>query len=206
MTLQQDVYPVQFDVDYPEEPLDRVSTFFRILFLIPIGIVLSLVSGNSGVGVGALVSAGGMLVFGPLVMILFKQKYPRWWLDWNLELLRFGSRVSVYAGLMRDEYPSTDEEQSVRLNMAYPDVPNELNRWLPPIKWFLAIPHYIVLFFLLIAALVVVIVAWFAILFTGRYPRDLFNFVVGVLRWAIRVEAYAFIMVTDKYPPFRLGE
>ena len=149
--------------------------------------------------------AGGLLFLGPLLMILFRQKYPRWWFDWNRELLRFTNRLSVYLALMDDRYPSTDEEQSVHLDFPYPDVPRDLNRWLPLVKWFLAIPHYLVLFFLAIAAFVSVVVAWFAILFTGRYPRPLFDFVEGVIRWSNRVNAYALILVTDEYPPFRLA-
>jgi hypothetical protein len=139
-----------------------------------------------------------------VLMILFRQKYPRWWFDWNLQFLRFSNRISVYLALLDDRYPSTDEEQSVHLDFPYPDAP-QLNRWLPLVKWFLAIPHYFVLFFLGIAALVVVIVAWFVILFTGQYPRGLFDFVVGVIRWSNRVTGYAFILVTDQYPPFSLN-
>ena len=138
-------------------------------------------------------------------MIVFRQKYPRWWYDWNLEFQRFSSRVGVYLALMDDRYPSTDERQSVRLDYIYPDAREGLNRWLPLVKWFLAIPHYIVLAFLWVAAIVVVIITWFAILFTGRYPRDLFNFVEGVFRWTNRVIGYAFVLVTDQYPPFRLS-
>jgi hypothetical protein len=138
------------------------------------------------------------------LLILFRQKYPRWWFDWNLQLLRFSHRVAVYVALLRDEYPSTDEEQAVHLDLQYPDAQAGLNRWLPLVKWFLAIPHYIVLLFLAIAAFVVVVIAWFAILFTGRYPRGLFDFVVGVTRWTLRVEAYALVLTTDRYPPFSL--
>jgi hypothetical protein len=204
-------YPVQFSVDYPNRPLDRLTTAFRIFTIIPIAIVLGAVSGgssqsytHSGAAV-VVISAGGILFFAPLLMILFRQKYPRWWFDWNRELLRFSYRVSVYLALMDDRYPSTDEEQSVHLDFDYPDVPRDLNRWLPLVKWFLAIPHYVVLFFLGIAAFVVVVVAWFAILFTGRYPEGLFHFVEGVIRWSIRVTAYALLLVTDRYPPFRLA-
>src|SRR5690349_11141982 len=203
-------YPAALDVDYPDRPLNRLTTFFRVFTIIPIAIVLSTVSGAtqiySGGGTGGhatviVVGAGGLLVAGPLLMILFRQKYPRWWFDWNLELTRFSTRVSVYAALLDDRYPSTDEHQAVRLDLRYPDVPHELNRWLPLVKWLLAIPHYVVLAFLYIAAVVVAIVAWFAILITGRYPRGLFNFVEGVIRWQNRVVAYAFILVTDRYPP-----
>jgi hypothetical protein len=146
---------------------------------------------------------GGVLFLPPLLMILFRQKYPRWWFDWNLNLLRFSSRVSAYLALLDDHYPSTDEEQAVHLDFPYPDA-QQLNRWLPLVKWLLAVPHYIVLFFLAIGALVVIIIAWFAILFTGKYPRSLFDFVVGVLRWSNRVTGYAFVLVTDQYPPFSL--
>ena len=146
-----------------------------------------------------------MLFLPALLMILFREKYPRWWYDWNLELLRFENRVAVYLALMDDRYPSTDERQSVALDFPYPDVKQELNRWLPLVKWLLAIPHYILLAFLGIAAIVCVIIAWFAILFTGRYPRGLFDFVLGVMRWGNRVAGYAFVLVTDRYPPFSLS-
>ncbi|HXH21096.1 MAG TPA: DUF4389 domain-containing protein [Dehalococcoidia bacterium] len=208
----QDQYPVRFSVDYPERELDRVSSAFRIFAVIPIAIVLAAVSGgeyarfgNGQAGEGGVVAAGGILFFAPLLMILFRQKYPRWWFDWNLELSRFSSRVGAYVLLMDDKYPSTDEEQSVHLEIPYPDVANDLNRWLPLVKWLLAIPHYIALFFLLVALVVVAVIAWFAVLFTGRYPRGLFDFAEGVLRWANRVTAYAFILATDRYPPFRLS-
>src|SRR5690242_161610 len=208
-------YPVQFTVDYPDRPLDRLSTFFRLFVAIPILFVLGAVSGgtwqsttNHSTGQVTTViaaGAGGLLFFAPLLMILFRQKYPRWWFDWNLQLLRFTNRVGVYLALMDDRYPSTDEEQAVHLDFAYPDARNGLNRWLPLVKWLLAIPHYIVLFFLWIGLIVAVIIAWFAILFTGRYPRGLFDFVEGVIRWHNRVVGYAWILITDAYPPFRLG-
>jgi hypothetical protein len=153
----------------------------------------------------AVYGAGGILFLGPLLMILFRQKYPRWWFDWNLELQRFTNRVGVYFALMDDKYPSTDEHQAVTLDYVYPDATRDLNRWLPLVKWLLAIPHYFVLFFLWIAAFFVVIVAWFAILFTGRYPRGLFDFVEGVIRWENRVVGYAITLVTDRYPPFSLS-
>jgi hypothetical protein len=205
-------YPATLDVDYPDRSLNRLTTFFRAFTIIPIAIVLGTVSGatqlySEGTGrhtTAVVVGAGGLLVAGPLLMILFRQKYPRWWFDWNLELARFSTRVAVYGALLDDRYPSTDEQQSLRLDLRYPDVPNDLNRWLPLVKWFLAIPHYVVLVFLGLAALVSIVIAWFAILFTGRYPRTLFDFVVGVGRWALRVQAYAFLLTTDRYPPFSL--
>jgi hypothetical protein len=201
-------------VDYPDRSLDRLTSAFRIFTVIPIAIVLGTVSGgngwdwdwnNSSSTRTAAVGAGGLLFFGPLLLILFRQKYPRWWFDWNLELQRFGNRVAAYLALMDDRYPATDEHQSVHLDYPYPDAERDLNRWLPLIKWLLAIPHWIILFFLDIAALVVVIVVWFAILFTGHYPRGMFGFVEGVIRWHNRVLAYALVLVTDRYPPFRLA-
>jgi hypothetical protein len=201
-------YPVTFDVDYPARPLNRLTTAFRIFVAIPILIVIGTlgtetVDANNNAMTD--MTVGGGLVFLPLVlMIVFRQKYPRWWFDWNLNLLRFSNRVSAYLALLDDRYPSTDEEQSVHLDFPYPDA-QQINRWLPLVKWLLAIPHYVVLFFLAIAALVAVIVAWFAILFTGTYPRGLFDFVVGVFRWGNRVSGYAFALVTDQYPPFRLN-
>ena len=202
-------YPVQLSVAYPDRPLNRLTTAFRILVAIPILLLLETVSAGqftpSRSGEVVVYGAGGTLILGPLLMILFRQKYPRWWFDWNLELQRFGNRVVVFLALMDDRYPSTDEIQSVRLDYDYPNVPRDLNRWLPLVKWLLAVPHYIVLAFLWLAAAVAVVIAWFAILFTGRYPRGLFDFVEGVLRWTQRVTAYAFLLVTDRYPPFRLG-
>jgi len=201
-------YPVQFDVDFPSRPLDRISTAFRLLVAIPIVIVLSMLSGatlGDDEHARQTVVIGGAAVFVPLVlMLVFRQKYPRWWFDWNLNLLRFSNRVTAYLALLDDRYPSTDEEQAVHLDFAYPDT-HQLNRWLPLVKWFLAIPHYVVLFFLGLGAIIAVIAAWFAILFTGTYPRSLFDYVVGVLRWGNRVNGYAFSLVTDQYPPFRLS-
>jgi hypothetical protein len=200
-------YPVQFSVDYPDRPLSRLSTALRIFMVIPVAIVLGTVSGQSYPdGTTAVAAgAGGLLFLGPLLMILFRQKYPRWWFDWNLELQRFSTRVGIYLALMDDQYPSTDDHQSVHLDYLYPDVARDLNRWLPLVKWLLAIPHYVLLIFLDIAAFAVVIVAWFAIVFTGTYPRAMFGFVEGVIRWNTRVTAYALTLVTDQYPPFRLA-
>ena len=210
MQVAPPAYPVRFSVDHPERELNRLTTFFRFFAAIPILIVLASVSGGTwewsyehGTAVAA--GAGGFLFFGPLLMILFRQKYPRWWFDWSRELLRFSNRVGIYLSLMDDRYPSTDDHQSVHLDYDYPNVKRDLNRWLPLVKWFLAIPHYVALFFLYIAAVFAVVIAWFAILFTGRYPRGLFDFVEGVIRWHDRVLGYALLLVTDRYPPFRLA-
>ena len=199
-------YPVQFDVTYPDRDLNRLSTGFRIFAAIPIVLLAATIGGHAWGGTGPVIAGGfgGLLFLPVLLMIVFRQKYPRWWYDWNLKLMRFSNRIGVYLALMDDRYPSTDEEQSVQLDFPYPDARNGLNRWLPLVKWFLAIPHYIVLIFLYLGAIVSVVIAWFAILFTGRYPRGLFDFLVGVGRWTNRVSGYAFMLVTDEYPPFRL--
>jgi uncharacterized protein DUF4389 len=201
-------YPVQFDVDFPQRPLNRLTTAFRFLVAIPIVVVLTMLSGqtfgDSDRRTTNELVIGGAAVFVPLVlMLVFRQKYPRWWFDWNLNLMRFSNRVTAYLALLDDRYPSTDEDQSVHLDFPYPDT-RQMNRWLPLVKWFLAIPHYFVLLFLGVGALGAVVLAWFAILFTGTYPRGLFDYVVGVIRWMNRVNGYAFTLITDQYPPFSL--
>ena len=188
-------YPVQFTVDYPDRQLARLSSAFRIFTVIPIAVVLCAFGG----------SGSSLLSVPPLLMILYRQKYPRWWYDWNFNVMSFTNRVTVYGLLLTDVYPATDEEQSSHLALPYPDVQSDLNRWLPLVKWLLAIPHYIVLAFLLIGVVVSAVIAWFAILFTGRFPRGLFDYIVGVLRWGNRVVAYAFVLTTDAYPPFSLS-
>jgi Domain of unknown function (DUF4389) len=212
-------YPARMQVDYPKK-LDRLTSFFRPFWLIPIAIILALLSGagqtinntvyldTAGEVVKRTQQSSGGLVFSlaaaTALMILFRQRYPRWWFDFARELTRFGARVGAYATLLSDQYPSTVEEQSVHVDIDYPDAKSDLNRWYPLFKWLLAIPHYIVLAFLAVGAIFAVIFAWFAILFTGRYPRGLFDYVVGVGRWQLRVAAYAWLLVTDRYPPFSL--
>jgi uncharacterized protein DUF4389 len=201
-------HPVSYSVEYPDRPLNRLTTGLRIFTVIPMVILLGTITGyqarwgGGDAASGVAIGGTGLLFIPPLLMLLFREKYPRWWFDWNLELLRFMNRVGVYVALMDDRYPSTDDHQAVRLELPEPA---GLNRWLPLVKWLLAIPHYIVLFFLYIGAFFVVIAAWFAILFTGRYPRGLFDYLVGVGRWHNRVVGYAFILVTDRYPPFQMA-
>ncbi len=204
-------YPVSLSIDYPDRNLNRLTTFFRIFTAIPIVIIIGLLSSaeygwEGGGGWVYRYAAAGLVVLPLVLMLLFRQKYPRWWFDWNVALIKFSTRVEAYLALLRDEYPSTDEDQAVHIEIPYPDAKNELNRWLPLVKWFLAIPHYIVLLFLGIAAIVSIVIAWFAILFTGRYPKSLFDFVVGVSRWCLRVAAYTFLLTTDLYPPFALSD
>jgi hypothetical protein len=205
-------YAARLDVDHADS-YDRVSTLFRVLLVIPIGIVYGVLTAGATQTVyeqgreAVTTSTGGIVsgLFGAtLLMIVFRQRYPRWWFDFALELNRFGARICAYLALLTDDYPSTVEEQRVHLDLDYPDAEHDLNRWLPLVKWLLAVPHFVVLFFLGVGAVGAVVVAWFAILFTGRYPRGLFDYVVGVGRWALRVQAYAFLLLTDQYPPFSL--
>jgi hypothetical protein len=213
-------YAARLQIDYPEKS-DRLTTFFRIFWVIPIAIVLALISGSGETvtntvflnEAGEIVrtarhTAGGVisgLFIATALMIIFRQRYPRWWFDFAREMTRFGTRVGAYFFLLTDQYPSTVEEQSVHLEIDYPNVATDLNRWLPIIKWFLAIPHYIVFAFLGVAAVVAGLLAWVAILLYGQYPRSLFDFIVGVARWGLRINAYAFMLVTDQYPPFSLS-
>jgi Domain of unknown function (DUF4389) len=205
-------YPASLDIDYPSK-MDKFSTFFRLFYAVPIVVLVSFLTASSTetvideAGREITVGSGGIttgLFIATALIILFKRKYPKWWFDFNLELSRFTTRICAYILLLTDRYPSTDEHQSVHLNIDYPNAKKELNRWLPLVKWFLAIPHYIILIFLFLAVAVVTVAAWFAILFTGKYPKRLFDFVIGVWRWSLRVEAYAFILTTDQYPPFSL--
>ena len=203
-------YPLTFSVEYPYRRLNRLTTALRIFTIIPIAILAATIEGG---GFGAQAGAEGVkytgggigiLVIPVVLMLLFRKKYPGWWYDWNLQLTRFSNRIVVYLALMDDRYPSTDEQQAVHLDFPYPDAERDLSRGLPLVKWLLAIPHYVVLFFLTIGAVLAAIFAWFAILFTGRYPPSLFDFIEGVLRWQNRVGAYAFLLITDRYPPFSL--
>lgn len=218
MVTQSDSYPARLDIDYPES-LDRFTTFFRLIWVIPIAIVATLLSGTAsstatvisetGEVLSRATESGGGIVAGlfgaTMLMIVFRQKYPRWWFDFAREFARFGARVGAYLALMTDQYPSTTDEQAVHLEIDYPDVSKDLNRWLPLVKWFLAIPHYVVLAVLAVVAVVVVFIAWFAILFTGRYPKGLFDYVLGVGRYGLRVQAYVSLLITDRYPPFSLS-
>ena len=210
-------YPATLQIDY-QDRLSRVTTIFRLILVIPIAIILGILTSGGGSVVMTVneagevvsdVSSGGLgilgsLFFVTLLLLLFRKKYPKWWFDFNLALHQFAARISAYVLLITDRYPSTDERQNVHLDVPYPNAQTDLNRGLPLVKWFLAIPHYFILFFLSIAAFFVVVIGWFAIIFVGRFPRGMFNFVVGVMRWWWRVQAYAFVLATDKYPPFSL--
>ena len=209
--METTAYPATLEIDYPDRELDRVTTLARLILVVPIAVVLGLVIGPSPGAPSAsgnphgCFAAGGFVSVATALMLVFREKYPRWWFDWNIALARFAMRVTAYLALLRDEYPSTDQEQAVHLEIPYPDAGRDLNRWLPLVKWLLAIPHYLALALVGVVAVACVMWAWFVILFTGRYPRPIFDFVVGTLRWSLRVAAYAFLLTTDRYPPFSLS-
>ncbi len=222
-------YPARLHIDYPERS-SRLATLFRLILVIPIYLLFALVSGTMGLPyepVGFLPNfctacpndeywhvsnligqiTGNVflsLFLGTMFMIVLRKKYPRWWFEFVYAMNKFAGRLWAYFTLLTDQYPSTDEEQTYHLRVDFPDVENELNRWLPLVKWALAIPHYIMIGFLSIGIILATIIAWFAILITGKYPRPLFDFVVGSYRFFIRVYAYSIWLVTDRYPPFSL--
>ena len=207
MTGDSPAFPATLEIDYPDRSRDRLTTFFRPLTVIPIAVILGLLSKATVRAESAnyVAGSGGIVFLATVLMLLFRRKYPRWWFDWNVALVGFSTRVAAYLALLSDQYPSTDDEQAVHITIPYPDASRDLSPWLPLVKWLFVVPHYIVLAFLCLGACFAVVVAWFAILFTGRYPWPLFEFVVGVFRWWLRVAAYAFLLTTDRYPPFTLA-
>jgi hypothetical protein len=184
-------YPVRFDVQYPEQ-LSRWLIFVKWILAIPHFLILY-----------ALNAVAGICVLIGFFAILFTRQFPRGLWDFVVNTRRWNENNSAYIALMRDEYPPFSWEPGVYPVTLEVDYPEEMNRWLPLVKWLLAIPHLIVLSVLYIAAIVVIIIAWFAILFTGQFPRGMFDFVVGVMRWNNRVYAY-FYLLRDEYPPFSL--
>jgi hypothetical protein len=192
MATEAAAYPVRFDVEYPEE-LSRWLIFVKWLLAIPHFIIL-----------WALGIAAGVMGFIAFFAILFSKRYPRGLFDFVVNVNRWSANVDAYTSFLRDEYPPFSWEPGQYAVTYEVDYPEELSRWLPLVKWWLlAIPHYIVLFFLGIAAFVVWVIAFFAILFTKRFPRGLFDFIVGFRRWEYRVNAYVYLM-RDEYPPFSL--
>lgn len=193
MTSDINPYPVRYDVEYPEGKRNRLTTLFRFILILPAVLIAGLVT-----------AAAGALSLATLLLILFRRKYPRAWFDWQVEMTRLSARVAAYAGYLRDEYPATDDQQAVTLDFDYPDAGVDLRRGMPLIKWLLVLPHFVILAVLVTAQFVVSIIAWLVIIFAGFYPRGMFNFSVGVNRWSERVNAYAFMLTTDRYPPFSL--
>ena len=184
-------YPLRLDVEYPEQ-LNRWLPLVKLLLAIPHLLIVS-----------ALINVAYIIQIIAFFAILFTTKYPQSLFEFVVNIYRWQANTHVYIFLMRDEYPPFSWEPGQYPVTFEIDYPTELNRWLPLVKWLLAFPHYVALFFLGIAALVVWVIAFFAILFTATYPRGMFDFVVGVLRWGNRVNAYVYFM-RDEYPPFSL--
>jgi hypothetical protein len=186
-------YPARFDVEYPER-LSRWKIFVKWLFAIPHFIIVYLLQ-----------IVGALMVFVAFFSILFTKRWPLMMFEFMVQIQRWTENVTVYAlTLQRDEYPPFSGEAGEYAVLFEIDNDESLSRWKIFVKWLLVIPHLIVLAFLAIAASVAVFIGFFAILFTARFPRGLFDFVVGVLRWTIRVNAYAGWLMTDRYPPFSL--
>jgi hypothetical protein len=197
-------YPVSFEAEYPEQ-LGRLSSAFRIILYIPVAIFLALVGGQAfsysdfGDVTSITLAGGGGIVLAIWAAVLVRQYIPHWLFDFQVALMRFQARAYGYLALLTDRFPAFEGEYPINFEVSYPD---RLNRWKVAIwKIITSIPHIIILIFLYVAALVVVMIAWFAILFTGRYPQGLHTFVAGVFRWSFRVQAYIYSL-TDEYPPF----
>jgi hypothetical protein len=200
---QPAAYPISYDVPYKEE-LGRLSTAFRAMLAIP----QLLIVGGPGVGFGANSQTG---LFGAVVAItsviswfaiMFTKRYPRGLWDMAMTYMRWRANVVTYAALLRDEYPPFGEgDYPVIFQVPYPE---KSNRWTVALRLILVIPHVVVLLFVTLVWLATAIIAWFAILFTGRYPEGLFRFGVGTMRWTLRVQAYLYLM-RDEYPPFSLA-
>ena len=185
-----DDYPVTFDVAYPESP-NRWLILIRWLLAIPHYIVLSLLS----------ILAGVVWVIS-FFTILFARTYPDSLYSFMVGVHRWNANLGAYI-LFHDRYPPFSMGESDYEGVTFAVERPDFNRWLVLIKWLLMIPHAIVLYFLSIIAMVAAIALVLAVLFTGRYPRGLFDFLVGVGRWNARVNAYA-TFVVDRYPPFSL--
>jgi hypothetical protein len=205
--LEDKNYPAQLSIKYNNKS-NRVTVFFRLFLVLPILIIFILLLGllvqdndSNAVQIG-----GGFLFFPIMLMIVFRQKYPKWWFDWVYELTKFVNRVSAYMMLLTDKYPSTDEEQDVEVSLEYPNVKEDLNRYLPLIKWLLAIPHLLIMIIFLVLWLLLSPIVWLIVLIMGKMPEKLFNFLVGFLRYVLRVGAYSILLITDKYPSFNWEE
>ncbi len=189
--LDAPAYPLRYDVEYPEQ-LNRWLVLIKWLLVIPHLLI-----------VGALLTVAYVITVISFFPILFTTRYPRELFDFVVNIYRWNANATAYFDLLRDEYPPFSWEPGQYPVTFEVDYPDQLNRWLPLVKWFLAIPHYLVLIALGIAGSVVWVIAFFAILFTAGYPRGLFDFFVGVTRWSNRVTAYVLLM-RDEYPPFSL--
>ncbi len=184
-------YPVRFDCSYPEGG-NRFLILARWLLAIPHLVITSI-----------LMDLVALFAFFAFFTILFTRRYPEGMFRLAVGFQRWYYNTLAYV-LFHDRYPpfSVDEGEYAPLSFDV-ERPEQFNRWLPLVKWLLAIPHYVVVTVLSFFALFVYLYVWVAVLVTGRYPRGAFDFLVGVGRWTARMNAYVYLL-TDEYPPFSL--
>jgi hypothetical protein len=192
MSTAESTYPLVFDVEYPEK-LSRWLIFVKGLLAVPHWIILY-----------ALLAVAQVITVIAWFAILFTGRYPKGMFVFVVGIYRWYYNVIAYAALLRDDYPPfslSAGQYPLTFDVEYPE---RLSRLLIFFKWLLIIPHLIVLVLLGIVYWITLVIAWFAILFTGRYPRGLFNYAVGLLRWGARINAY-YMLMRDDYPPFSLA-
>ena len=184
-------------VDYQNR--DRTSSFFRPLLIIPVAVFLMLFTQFSHWGFSTVA-----ITMPAVISLLLRQSYPSWILAFNHAILEFGTRAVAYALLLTDKYPTFESNPTVAI--IFPDVEGgkKLNRWLPLVKWILAIPLYVVGAFYLVLTTFVTIGAWFQIFFTGNFPTWAGNVTTGTVRFWNRVYGYSIVLTTDEYPSFSL--
>ena len=191
----------QIDVSLTER--NRLTAFFRIILVVPVFIFVSSFSPATAFSDDAAGILAGLMALPAGLAIVVRQVYPSYVLAFNEALLSLQTRVDVYLVLLTDEYPSIEENDLV--SVTFPEVDaKQLNRWLPLIKWLLAVPLYIVGIVYIIYAALLTLLGWFSILFTGKYPEVCAEGVVGTIAYWNRVIGYAFLLVTDEYPTFSL--
>ena len=182
---------------------DRKSVLLRIFLVVPMAIFISAFTAWSG-STEASTFLSGLLFLPVLLALVFRGIYPSYILDFNRSLLALSTRVTAYILLLNDKYPSIEESEDVKIT--FPDVEGgaKLNRYMPLVKWLLAVPLYIVGVVYAFYGLAVLIFTWFTILFTGKMPAFSGEVLLGVTQYWNRVYGYAFLLVTDEYPSFSL--
>ena len=192
MSTAETTYPLAFDVEYPEK-LSRLLIFAKWLLAVPHWIILY-----------ALMAVAQAITVVAWFAILFTGRYPKGLFVFVVGIYRWYYNVIAYAALLRDDYPPFSLSAGQYPLTFHVEYPKRLSRLLIFFKWLLIIPHLIVLVLLGIVYWITLVIAWFAILFTGRYPKGLFNFGVGLFRWGARINAY-YMLMRDDYPPFSLA-
>ena len=186
------------------EDRNRLTAFFRLIIVLPVAIYSSAFAIDSMSTDTWGYSLGGLIVLPTFLALVFRGIYPSYALAFNHALISLETRVNAYALLLTDDYPSIEENDIVKITL--PEVGNgsQLSRVMPLVKWFLAIPLYVMGIIYLVYGIFLTLFAWFSILFTGKYPVWSADAMVGILAFYNRVYGYAFILVTDEYPSFSL--